>query len=152
MLASLASLERADADGLDAADETARQALTAAEEAGDAFATAHALIDLWVSYSVRRDHAAALGYVDRALRVFGGDPGYADLRSNAIDARIFTLQNLDRWPDAELTLRQERQSARRRGSPDPTSWTTAAVLWYWLGQWDDALAELNPDEDDDAPG
>ena len=91
-------LERADPGDLDTADATARQALTLAEEAGDAFATAHALTDLWLSHGVRRDHAAALDYVDQALRVLGDDPGYADLRSFAIDSRIFTLQNLDRWP------------------------------------------------------
>jgi hypothetical protein len=83
--------------------------------------------------------------------VLGDDPGYADLRSFAVDGRIFTLQNLDRWPEAELTLRQARESAQRSGSPDRTTWVAAAVLRYWLGQWDDALAELGTDEGD-APG
>jgi hypothetical protein len=41
-----------------------------------------------------------------------------DLRSFALDDRIFTLQNLDRWVDAELALRQARESAQRSGSPD----------------------------------
>ena len=151
MLALLAMLERAGTGDLDTADVTARQALSVAEEAGDAFATAHALTDLWLSHAVRRDHAAALDYVNQALRVLGDDPGYADLRSFAVDGRIFTLQNLDRWPEAELTLRQARESAQRSGSPDRTTWVSAAVLRYWLGQWDDALAELSTDEDD-APG
>jgi DNA-binding CsgD family transcriptional regulator len=151
MLAMLAMLERADTGKLDAADGTARQALTVAEEAGDAYATAHALTDLWLSHSIRRDHVAALDYIDRALRVLGDDPGYVDLRSFALDDRIFTLQNLDRWPEAEVTLRQARESAQRSGSPDRTTWATAAVLRYWLGQWDDALAELSTDEDE-APG
>jgi DNA-binding CsgD family transcriptional regulator len=151
MLALLAMLERADTGDLDTADATARQALTLAEEAGDAFATAHALTDLWLSHGVRRDHAAALDYVDQALRVLGDDPGYADLRSFAVDGRIFTLQNLDRWPDAELTLRQTREAAQHSGSPDRTTWVTAAVLRYWFGHWDEALAELSPDEGD-APG
>ena len=151
MLALLAMLERADTGDLDTADATARQALAVAEEAGDAFATAHALTDLWLSHGVRRDHAAALEDIDRALRVLGDDPGYADLRSFAIDGRVFTLQNLDRWPEAELTLRQARESAQRSGSPDRTTWVTAAVLRYWLGQWDDALAELSSDSGD-APG
>jgi tetratricopeptide (TPR) repeat protein len=43
MLALLAMLERAGTGELDAADETARQALAVAEETGDAFAAAHAL-------------------------------------------------------------------------------------------------------------
>ena len=151
MLAFLAMLERADTGELNTADETARQALAVAEEVGDAFANAHALTDLWLSHSIKRDHAAALGYIDQALRVLGDDPGYADLRSFAVDDRIFTLQNLDRWPEAELTLRQARESAQRSGAPDRTTWVSAAVLRYWLGQWDDALAELRPEEDD-APG
>ena len=151
MLALLAMLERAGTGDLATADVTARQALAVAAEAGDAFATAHALTDLWLSHGVRRDHAAALDYVDQALRVLGDDPGYADLRSFAVDGRIFTLQNLDRWPEAESTLRQARESAQRSGSPDRTTWVTAAVLRYWLGQWDDALAELSTDEGD-APG
>src|SRR6201982_3812198 len=151
MLAFLAMLDRAGTGDLDAADATARQALTVAEEAGDAFATAHALTDLWLSHGLRRDHAGALDYIDQALRVLGDDPGYADLRSFAVDDRIFTRQNLDRWPEAELALRQARESARRGGSPDRTTWVTAAVLRYWLGQWDDALAELSTD-DTDAPG
>jgi len=151
MLAFLAMLERAEDGGLGPADQTARQALTVADEAGDAFATAHALTDLWLSHAIRRDHAAALDYIDQALRVLGEDPGYADLRSFGFDNRIFSLQNLDRWPEAELTVQRARESAQRSGDPDRTTWVTAAVLRYWLGQWDDALAELSPDEDD-APG
>ena len=154
MLALLAMLERADTGDLDAADGTARRALSVAEENGDAFATAHALTDLWLSHGVRRDHVAALDHVDRALHVLGDAPGYADLRSFAVDGRIFTLQNLDRWPEAEASLRQARESAQRGGAPDRTTWVTAAVLRYWLGQWDDALAELSTDDadDTDAPG
>ena len=151
MLALLAMLQRAATGDLDAADATAIQALTAAEQAGDAFATAHALTDLWLTRSVRRDHAAALDYIDRALRALGDDPGHADLRSFALDDRIFTLQNLDRWPQAELTLRRAREASQRSGNPDRATWVTAAVLRYWLGEWDDALAELGPD-DTDAPG
>jgi DNA-binding CsgD family transcriptional regulator len=142
MLALLAMLQRVGTGDLDAAEATARQALTVAEEAGDAFATAHALADLWLTHAVRRDHAAGLDYLDRALRVLGDDPRYSDLCSYALDVRIFALQNLDRWSDAELALRQAREFAQRTGSADDATWANAAVLRYWLGQWDDALAEL----------
>jgi DNA-binding CsgD family transcriptional regulator/tetratricopeptide (TPR) repeat protein len=151
MLALLAMLQRAATGDLDTASATAIQALAAAEQARDAFATAHALTDLWLTHSIRRDHVAALDYIDRALRALGDDPGYADLRSFALDDRIFTLQNLDRWPQAELTLRRAREASQRSGNPDRATWVTAAVLRYWLGEWDDALAELGPD-DADAPG
>jgi DNA-binding CsgD family transcriptional regulator len=148
MLALLAKLERASTGDLDAADATARQALAVAREAADAFATAHALVDLWLSKSIRRDHASALDLLDEALQLLGDDLAHADLRSFALDSRIFTLQNLDRWPDAELALHTAREHARRSGSPDGATWANAAVLRYWLGQWDDALAELGSDESD----
>jgi len=74
MLALLAMLQRAIAGDLDASGATAQEALTAGQEASDTFATAHALTDLWVIRSVRRDHAVALDYVDRALRTLGAGP------------------------------------------------------------------------------
>jgi DNA-binding CsgD family transcriptional regulator len=152
MLAFLAMLERSATGDLDAADVIARQAFTAAREAADAFATAHALADLWLSQSIRRDHATALDSIDQALHVLGDDPAHADLRSFALDARIFTLQNLDRWPEAEQTLHKAREHAARSVSPDRATWAAAAVLRYWLGQWDDALAEMGPDDEPDGHG
>jgi len=136
------------ASGLDAADLIARQALTAGEEAADPYAMGQALIDLWMTCSIRRDHAGALAYIDRALRALGDDPGNVGMVSNAFGARIFTLQNLDQWPQAELALQDAREFARRTDSPDRQTWAAAAVLRYWLGQWDDALAELGPDTTD----
>jgi DNA-binding CsgD family transcriptional regulator len=147
LLALLAQAER-HATGLDAAESISRRALTAAEEVGDPFATAQALHDLWLTHSVNRDHAASLDYIDQALNVLGDDPGHADLRSIALDCRTFTLQNLDEWPRAELALRQAREFAQRTGRTDRATWATAAVLRYWLGQWDDALAELGSDASD----
>jgi DNA-binding CsgD family transcriptional regulator/tetratricopeptide (TPR) repeat protein len=107
-----------------------------------------ALHDLWLAHSVKRDHAAALDCIDRALNTLGDDPGYADLRSIALDCRTFTLQNLDEWPRAELALRQAREFAQRTGRTDRATWATAAVLRYWLGEWDDALAELGSEASD----
>jgi DNA-binding CsgD family transcriptional regulator/tetratricopeptide (TPR) repeat protein len=143
MLALLAMLERAGSGGLDAADATARQALVIARETSDEFATAHALADLWLTHAVRRDYVAALGYIDQELRALGDDPGHADLRLHALNDRVFTLQNLDRWPEAEQALQRARDFIQQSGSPDRETWVTAAVLRYWLGQWDDALAELS---------
>jgi DNA-binding CsgD family transcriptional regulator len=146
VLALLAMLQRVGTGDLDVVEATARQALTVARQAGDALATAHAMADLWLTYGVRRDHAAALDYLDGALRVVGDDPRYADLRSYLLDVRIFALQNLDRWPEAELALREAREFAQRSGTSDRAAWANAAVLRYWLGQWDDALAELGSDD------
>ena len=148
VLALLAMLQRVGTGDLDVAEATACQALAVAEEAGDVFATVHALADLWLTHGVRRDHVAALDYIDRALRVLDDNPGHPDLRLYALDVRIFTLQNLARWPEAELALRQARAFAQRSGSSDQATRVTAAVLQYWLGQWDDALAELGSDDTD----
>jgi hypothetical protein len=76
MLAMLPMFEHTNAADLDSLDAIARRALAIAEEVGDAFATANALTDLWLSHGVRRDHAAALEYIDRALRVLAPVPGF----------------------------------------------------------------------------
>jgi len=144
LLALLGQVER-QAAGFDTAESISRRALTAAEEAGDPFATAQALNDLWLIHSVRRHHAAALDNIDQALGLLGDDHDHADLRSIALDCRTFTLQNLDEWAQAELALRQAREFAQRTGRTDRATWAIAAVLRYWLGQWDDALAELGSD-------
>jgi len=146
LLASLAMLQRVATGDVSVADATARQALAVAEEIGDAFATANALADLWLTHGIRRDHAAALDCLDRALHVLGDNPGHADVRSFVLEMRTFSLQNLDRWQEAELALRQAREFDQRTGNPGRATWATAAVLRYWLGQWDDALAELSPGE------
>jgi tetratricopeptide (TPR) repeat protein len=150
LLALLAMFER-EVTGFDASHTLARQALTAADEVGDLSTTAQALVAVWLINSVGRDHATALESIDRALLVTGDDPSYADLHATALDARTFTLQNLDEWERAALALRQSREFALRTGRPDRATWTSAAVLWYWLGQWDDALAEMGSDATD-VPG
>lgn len=147
LLASLAMYQRASTGDLDAADATAREALDVGERAGDPLSMGYALIDLWLTHSVRRDHAAALEYVDRALDVLTEDPEHANLRTYALDARTFTLQNLDRWPEAETALCRGRASTRHPDdSGEVASALTGAVLRYWLGQWDDAIAALAPVE------
>jgi len=151
ILALLPMLQRVVTGDLDATEATARQALTVAEQAGDASAAAHALADLWLTRAARRDHGAALGYLDRALSVTGDDPAHQNMHLYILTVRIFALQNLDQWTEAELGLRQAREFAAKTGIPDQSTWANAAVLRYWLGQWDDALAELG-DSDSDRDG
>ena len=69
---------------------------------------------------------------------------------NELAQLAFTLQNLDEWQQAEQALRQAREFAQRTGRPDRATLFSAAVLRYWLGQWDDALAELGSDAADEA--
>jgi DNA-binding CsgD family transcriptional regulator len=139
-------LQRVSLGDLGTAEATAARALTVSEEAGDALAAAHALADLWLISAVRRDHGAAWEYLERALRALGDDPGQQDMRLYVLNVRIFARQNLGQWPQAEAALRQAREFSTRTGIPDRSTWANAAVLRYWLGQWDDALAEIGPDD------
>ncbi|MDR7277317.1 helix-turn-helix transcriptional regulator [Catenuloplanes atrovinosus] len=151
LLGSLAMAQRAGNGHLDIADATARAALVEAENAGDAFATAYALADLWTGRSVRRDHPSALHHIDRALAVLGDQPDHTFLRILALHNRMFTLQNLARWGQARLTLQTARDVTRRAGRVvGNATGIHESVLLYWLGEWDDALAELAPLDDDTA--
>ena len=143
LLASQAMFLRAGGGDIDAADRTARQAQSVAEVAGDRFATAYALTDLWYTEAIRRNHVGALDCLERAFAALGDTQQDEELRAFASDARIFTLQNLSRWADAEASLHSTEEQARRAGnSARPAPAITAAVLMYWMGRWDDALAEL----------
>ena len=144
MLASLAMVQRAARGTLDDAQNTAQRALQLGESTGDTFAVAYALTDLWLNHSVRRQHLTALECADRALETLDTSSEQMDLRVYALHARIFSLQNLSRWSDAEAALRQERQFLLESDRhADARSSVTAAVLMYWLGRWDDSLAELD---------
>jgi DNA-binding CsgD family transcriptional regulator len=124
------------AGGNDDAITTIGQALASADVPGEWRARMLALLAM-----LQRVGVGDLDVADATAR-----QAHADLRLYVLDVRIFTLQNLDRWPDAELALRQAREFARQTGSPDSATWANAAVLRYWLGQWDDALAELGLDD------
>ncbi|SCF22481.1 ATP-binding protein [Micromonospora chokoriensis] len=144
LLASLAMFQRAGVGDLTAADATARGALRTAAVAGDAFATAYALTGLWAGHSVRRQHRLALKSVEQAIETLGTGVDHVDLMAFVLHGRIFSLQNLSRWTDAEAALRDARDVLRAANRiDDTTSGVTAAVLLFWLGRWDDALAELN---------
>lgn len=144
LLASLAMFQRAGSGDLAAADATTRDALRTAAVAGDAFATAYALTGLWASHSVRRQHRLALHSAEGAIEALSFVPDHVDLRAFALHGRIFSLQNLSRWTDAEAALREARDFLRTANRmDDTTAGVTAAVLLFWLGRWDDALAELD---------
>jgi DNA-binding CsgD family transcriptional regulator len=144
LLAVLSLLER-EPNGIESADSIAHQAASVAEKSGEPSAMANAMAALWLTRSVKRDHVTALAAIDRALLVMGEDPRHDGLRSNFLDSRTFVLQNLAEWPQAELALQRSRDFAQRVGRPDRATWASAAVLRYWLGQWDDALAEIGSD-------
>ncbi|MGW5556443.1 ATP-binding protein, partial [Micromonospora sp. NPDC003944] len=144
LLASLAMFQRAGSGDLAGADATARDALRTAAATGDAFATAYALTGLWAGHSVRRQHRLALDSIERAIEALGPVADHVDLRAFVLHGRIFSLQNLSRWSDAEAALRDARDFLRTANrTDDTTAGVTAAVLLFWLGRWDDAVAELD---------
>ena len=118
MLALLPMLERGATGTWTRPTATARQALTAAEEAGDAFATAHALADLWLTRAVRATTPPRWTTLTGRCGAGRRSRPRRTCACTCLNVRIFTLQNLDQWPQAELALRQAREFALRTGMPD----------------------------------
>ncbi|MER6892561.1 AAA family ATPase, partial [Amycolatopsis sp. NPDC000740] len=145
--ALLAMVQRAGQGDLVAAEVTATSALQHATDVNDVFAMAYALEVLWQVESVRRNHRAALDYVDRSLDAVAGSAEYADLQLSLLDNRILSLQNLDRLDDAGEVLTAAQDMVVRRSSPGGMH-ITAATHYYWIGQWDDVLVELAAAVDD----
>ncbi|TDP97753.1 BTAD domain-containing putative transcriptional regulator [Labedaea rhizosphaerae] len=137
-----AMIERLGLDDLPLAEATATDALAKARAADDPWAAAHALQDLWQIESVQRAHEAALVHVDGALEAVRGEPDLGDLQLSLLDNKVFTLQNLDRLDEATATLTMAQDLISRRGL-DGGMHIPAAVHWYWLGRWDDAMTELD---------
>jgi DNA-binding SARP family transcriptional activator/DNA-binding CsgD family transcriptional regulator len=137
-----AEYERAGLGDLDTAALTADAALGTATDAADALAAAGAFAELWYISTVRRDHAAALSYADSGLRAVGTVPELTQRRLNLLDNRAFSLQNLDRLDDASETLAGMCAIGARMQLPAGRPHVMLAVHYYWLGRWDEALAEL----------
>ena len=138
-----AQFERTGLDDLDTAEATASAALGQATDTNDAPAIAAAEQELWYVESVRRNHAAALTHVNNALAVATGNHHLVDIQLNLLGARLFTLQNLDRLNDGTDTVARTHAMVRRTGRPSGRAHIGAAVHYYWLGRWDEALAELD---------
>lgn len=130
----------------EAAETTAWTAVREAEQAGDPFAKAYALQNLWLFRSIDRDHAEGLRLVDDALQLLdrtrAAEPQLTHLHLSLLDNRVFSLQNLDRMTDADQTLALADEVARRHRLPGGLSVSTA-VQDYWSGRWDQAVANLS---------
>ncbi|MFI7603441.1 BTAD domain-containing putative transcriptional regulator [Actinoplanes sp. NPDC049681] len=136
----LASVRRGTLDDLDRVEQRATELYAEAVAAGQQYESAYAQQTLWQVHSMRRDHRRALEHIDRALTIVR-DPGLAWMRLDLLDNRIFALQNLDLLDEAHQTLHDAAQFAlRHRTTGLPLS---AAIHYYWLGRWDEALAEIN---------
>ncbi|MET1072054.1 MAG: BTAD domain-containing putative transcriptional regulator [Umezawaea sp.] len=120
------------------------RALLAEVDPGDPAGTspAQAAGTRWETASMRRRHQEALQHVDAALAAVSGDPAQADLELCLLEDKVFTLQNLDDPDAASRTLEAARHLVTLRGLADGPH-IPLAVHHYWLGRWDEALAELD---------
>lgn len=142
LLSLLALVQRAGVGELEVAAETAQRAIDLGERASDRFAVGQALEILWQVEAVRRDYATAVGYLDKALAVVRTDLSLTDLRLVLLDNRMFTLQCLDRLDEATADLDLALEIAGR-SHPVAGLHIAGAVHYFWLGRWDDALAEID---------
>jgi DNA-binding CsgD family transcriptional regulator len=128
----------------EAADREANDALMAATEASDAWATGWALHVLAGLATVRGNLTTALPLYDRGLAVTQTDPALYDLGLLLQINKAITLGNIDRWDESLATAERARQLADQVG----TSMRLAqahfmlAQALYEIGRWDDALTEI----------
>ncbi len=129
----------------DRAEVTARQALAEAEQAGDRLAAGYALHALATVSFNRRQEAERLEYIDRALTLIEMDPQATDLRLLLLTNKAFHLSDTDRQAEAIAMARQALALAERAGTPRVhVVRSTLGELHLEAGEWDDALAELDP--------
>jgi DNA-binding CsgD family transcriptional regulator len=118
-------------------------ALAEGEQVGDRYAVSSALHSL-SQIAHRENCGKALALVDRALAVAGDDLESQHLRLALSASRTHYLRKLGRLAQSErdvqdlLTLADRLQHSTRRVSAG----AFAAAFYYFLGRWDDALAEL----------
>jgi DNA-binding CsgD family transcriptional regulator len=130
---------------IDQADAAARRALATAEAAGDRIAAGYALAALSTVSFHRRDNAAMLEYMDRGLALIETDPQATDLRLLLLVNRALELSDQERLAEAIDTARQGLALAERAGTPRVhLARYTLGMLHMDSGDWDDALAELEP--------
>ncbi|GAA0554711.1 BTAD domain-containing putative transcriptional regulator [Paractinoplanes ferrugineus] len=146
----LANFRRGDLDNLDEAERRAEAVHAEAVAAGQPYETAFALQTIWLTSSIRRDHERALDHVDRALAVVAHRDELTGTYFDLLDNRLFSLQNLDRLDEAQRTLRTAAEFAAEHRLTANMQVATA-VQNYWLGRWDEALAEVSA-VTEDGPG
>ena len=120
-------------------------ALAVAERSGDRLAIGYSLHVMSMRSQMRRDLVGALDLTSRGLAVIGGDPEAADLRLLLLANQANVLGDLDRRAEAIATARETLVLAEQAGTPRlATAHHALAGEYFRFGQWDDALAELDP--------
>jgi DNA-binding CsgD family transcriptional regulator len=125
------------------AEQITRRVLASAERNGDRFVLGYALHAMAYLNEYRNDSGAALAYGDRALAVLGDDQQTTDLRLLLMKNKLQTLNLMGRHAEAIGMAQDALALTERAGSPRIAAIrTSAAVVYFTAGQWDDALAEL----------
>ena len=129
---------------LEEAEMLAQAAIAAAERAGDRIAAASASNTLCFVRTRRGDPVGGLAAAEQGLGLLGDDPETADLRLMLMHNRMSGLSGLDRLAEADAALREALDAAERYAAPPRLAAirSAAAEHYYQVGQWDDALAEL----------
>jgi DNA-binding CsgD family transcriptional regulator len=135
---------------VETAGRVATDALAAATEAGDNWATGWALLVLTIVTAVQGQTPDALPLFDRALTVTEADPALTDLRLLLQINKAITLGDLDRYEEALAAARQARHLADQVGTVIRLAQAHSALgqLLFDTGRWDDAMAEVEALHDD----
>jgi DNA-binding CsgD family transcriptional regulator len=135
---------------IEAAGREADNALAAATEAADTWATGWALHVLAIMATIRGELPEALPLYDRGLAVTETDPALYDLGLLLQINKAITLGNLDQWDEALVTAERAVQLADRVGTSYRLTQAHSMLgqALYELGRWDEALAEMSVMPDD----
>src|SRR6266705_2790855 len=91
----------------------------------------------------RRNLAARIEYINRALSMVEMEPQATDLRLLLLTNKAFHLSYMDLQVEAIAALRQALALAERAGTPRLEQVRYGlAHLHFNVGEWDEALAEL----------
>jgi DNA-binding CsgD family transcriptional regulator len=132
------------------AERIAEQALAAADEIGDDWATGWALHVLSIAAIIGGEVRRSLPLFDRALSVTEHAPALADLRLLLHINYAVALGNLDRFDDAVAAARRVSELTERSGSSmrQAQVQTVLGELLWDVGHWDDALLAVTAVPDD----
>jgi DNA-binding CsgD family transcriptional regulator len=127
-------------------DQAAQEAGTAlANPGGDPVAPAYAHLVLSSVAYMRRDGRGRLEHIDQGLATLGDNSQFTDMTLLLLADRTNVLADLDRPDEAFRAGRRAVVLADRVGA-HRVFWarTMLAINYYTGGQWDDALAEVEP--------
>jgi tetratricopeptide (TPR) repeat protein len=145
-VARLRALHAMTLTGMDRIEEgvqEARAALASGEAIGDKIAVGYAFQTLMRDRFYCRDYAGALEYIDRALAFIGDDPQTSDLRLLLLMNKFGFLDTSGHRAEALATAQQALALGERVGTPRLAEIrSNLAAVYFYAGQWDDALAQL----------